>query len=118
MGRGSVPKIKKSTIQNIDFFEIRGKGWICISDLYDLVTVLERARGGRSSNFQYSKFKIDHIFLRLSVHRAFEHTERFSLRTEESIKKMYFDSNNLKYNKAHIHVKIRVLKTSFSKSSF
>ena len=113
MGRGSAPKIKKSTIKNIVYFEIRGKGWICISDLYDLVTVLERARGGRSSNFQYSKFKIDHIILRLSVHRAFEHTERFSLRTEEGIRKFYFDDKNLKKNEAHVPVEIPVIKTNF-----
>ena len=25
-GRGSVPKIKKSTMQNVDFFELRGEG--------------------------------------------------------------------------------------------
>ena len=42
------------------------------------------------------------------------YTEKFSLGTEEGIRKLYFDGINWKNNKAHIAVEIQVLKTSSS----
>ena len=46
------------------------------------------------------------------------HTERFSLGTEEAIRKMYFDGKNSKNNKTKIPVEIQALKTCCSKGTF
>ena len=58
---------------------------------------------------------LGHIYLRTPLYL---HTERFSLETEEEIRKLYFDDKIWKNNKGHIPVEIRVLKASFSKGRF
>ena len=66
------------------------------------------ARRGVNKNMKFFHF-LGYIFL---------HTERFSLGTEEEIRKLYFDDKIWKNNKDHIPAEIRVLKASFSKDRF
>ena len=73
-----------------------------------------RGVGGVNKSMEFFHF-LGHIFFTTPLYL---HTERFSLETEEEIRKLYFDNKIRKNNKGHIPVEIRVLKASLSKGRF
>ena len=77
------------------------------------LTLCGGGEGGRGGQQKYGILPLFGTYF--STTPLYLHTERFSLGTEEGIRKLYFDNKNWKNNEAHIPVEIRVLKTSFSK---